>query len=77
MMLQAPPGMKLPSERVKTYKHDTPKRRESMGMFHVLDDDDFLDFLEFFDEKDLLKLSLVSHAFYIFAEEEQLVFYFL
>lgn len=54
-------------------KFDNSKRVQSLGIFHVLDDDMLMEFLEWMSEKDLLTLSLVSHVFYIFAEEEELV----
>jgi hypothetical protein len=54
-------------------KVNNAKRMESLGLFHVLDDSDIMDLLEFMDEKALLKLSLVSHLFYIFSDEEELV----
>jgi hypothetical protein len=54
-------------------KFDNTKRTLSLGYFSVLDDDLLIEVLEWFDEKSLLNLSLVSHVFYIFSDEEELV----
>jgi hypothetical protein len=43
-----------------------------LGDFHVLDDEELIELFEWFDERDLVTLSLVSHVMYIFSDEEEL-----